>query len=183
MADALVAALSLALALLFWSGRAAVWHVYVIMSARALANSFHWPAMQASTSLLVPEEHLARIGGLNQTMSGVSGIVSPIIGALLLDVSPIHGIMGLDVVTALLAIGPLLAVSIPQPGRADGAAAPTLAALRADFAGGLRFIAGWPGLVLTLGLALTINLLANPAFALVPILVTQHLGGMRRGMA
>jgi hypothetical protein len=37
--------------------------------------------------------------------------------------------------------------------------------------------------VLTLGLALTINLLANPAFALVPILVTQHLGGMRRGMA
>jgi DHA3 family macrolide efflux protein-like MFS transporter len=65
-ADSLVAALSLALAVMFWQGQVVVWHVYLVMGARALANSFHWPAMQASTSLLVPEEHLTRISGLNK---------------------------------------------------------------------------------------------------------------------
>ncbi|MGD2143576.1 MAG: MFS transporter [Anaerolineae bacterium] len=54
VADGLVALASLWLAYLFWVGAMQIWHIYAIMLLRALSGSFHWPAMQASTSPMVP---------------------------------------------------------------------------------------------------------------------------------
>ncbi len=53
-ADALVALFIAGLAILFVTGQMQVWHVYLVMFLRAVAQSFHWPATQASTSLMVP---------------------------------------------------------------------------------------------------------------------------------
>ena len=51
-----------------------IWHIYALMFIRGLGSAFHWPAMQASTTLLVPEELLSRIAGLNQTLQGAANI-------------------------------------------------------------------------------------------------------------
>mgnify|MGYP002067949300 CR=1 FL=1 len=32
-----------------------IWHLYLVMFIRAVGGAFHWPAMQASTSLMVPK--------------------------------------------------------------------------------------------------------------------------------
>ena len=66
VADGLVALAALWLAYQFKIGTVQVWHVYAIMFVRSVAGSFHWPAMQASTSLMVPKEQLSRVAGLNQ---------------------------------------------------------------------------------------------------------------------
>jgi DHA3 family macrolide efflux protein-like MFS transporter len=42
---------------------------------------------------------------------------------------------------------------------------------------GLRYIVGWPGLVIMGFMAMAINFLLNPAIALLPILVTGHFRG------
>lgn len=42
---------------------------------------------------------------------------------------------------------------------------------------GLRYIAGWPGLLAILVMAMIINFVVNPAFSLMPLLVTDHSGG------
>jgi DHA3 family macrolide efflux protein-like MFS transporter len=123
VADGLIALVSAWLAYLFWTGAMRVEHVYVIMLARAIGGAFHWPAMQASTSLMVPDEHLSRVAGLNQTMQGAVSIVSPPLGALLLGILPLHFIMAIDVITAAFAIAPLFFVGIPQPPRRAGAVA------------------------------------------------------------
>jgi len=88
------------------------------MFVRAAGSAFHWPAMTASTPLVVPRERLPRVAGLNQASGGTVNIVSPPLGALLLSVLPIYGIMAIDVVTAAFAITPLLFIAIPQPPRA-----------------------------------------------------------------
>ncbi|NIV39165.1 MAG: MFS transporter, partial [Anaerolineae bacterium] len=85
VADTLIALASLWLAFLFWTGAIEVWHVYVIMVVRSVGGAFHWPAMQASTSLMVPKEHLSRVAGLNQAMKGALNIIGPPLGALLLE--------------------------------------------------------------------------------------------------
>ncbi|MGW8250874.1 MAG: MFS transporter, partial [Anaerolineales bacterium] len=46
-----------------------------------------------------------------------------------------------------------------------------------DFRLGLSYVLGWPGLVIIAVMAALINLLLNPAGALIPILVTQHFNG------
>jgi MFS transporter, DHA3 family, macrolide efflux protein len=155
-----------------------VWHVYVAMFLRAALGGFHWPAMQSSTSLMVPKEHLARVAGLNQTMMGVMNIISPPLGALLLSVLPLGKVLAVDVVTALLAVLPLLFVAIPQPERNASAAIPgaARASVWADLRAGLQYVAGWPGLLGILIMAMAINFVVNPAFSLMPILVTKHFG-------
>ncbi len=174
-ADGFVALVTAWLAYLFWSGSATMWHVYAAMLARALGGAFHWPSMQASTSLMVPKRHLSRVAGLNQTMQGALSIVAPPLGALLLSLLPLQEIMAIDLTTAALAIGPLFFVSIPQPKKATGAAQKS--SVWGDFRRGLRYVSGWPGLMIILVMAMVINFVVNPAFSLMPLLVTEHFGG------
>ncbi len=184
-ADGFIALATLGLAGLYAVGAMQVWHVYVIMALRSMGGSFHWPAMQASTSLMVPEKHLARVAGLNQTMQGALNIVSPPLGALLLNALPLHGIMLIDVGTALLAIVPLLFARVPQPPKRVEAV-PAQAgqpSLWSDVRVGLRYIWNWPGVMAMLVMATIINFLFNPAFSLMPILVTKHFGGQAMQLA
>lgn len=84
MADGLIALATLGLAGLFLAGAERVWMVYAVMFFRGAGGIFHWAAMQASTSLMVPEKHLSRVAGFNQTLRGAVKIVGPPAGALLL---------------------------------------------------------------------------------------------------
>lgn len=160
---------------LFWMGAIQLWHVYVITFVRALAGTFHFAAEQASLSLMVPHEQLARIAGLNQTIQGINMVVAPPLGALLLEMLALHGMMAIDVVTALLAIGLVFIITIPQPPATTPAHARP--SILADLWTGLRYIWQWPGLLLGLCLSALLNFLLNPAFSLLPILVTQHFHG------
>jgi DHA3 family macrolide efflux protein-like MFS transporter len=178
VADGLVALASLWLAYLFWIGNIQIWHVYVIMLVRAVGGSFHWPAMQASTSLMVPKQHLARVAGLNQAMNGALNVVGPPLGAILLELMPLQGVMMVDVGTALLAITPLLLVHVPQPQRQDMAVGKTgKPSIWSDMRGGLRYIKSWPGLMVLIGVAMVVKLALTPAFSLIPLLVSDHFQG------
>jgi MFS transporter, DHA3 family, macrolide efflux protein len=179
VADASVAAATVVLAYLFWSGAAQTWHVFAILFVRSLAGSFHWPAMMASTSLMVPKEHLTRIQGLNQALNGGLSIVSAPLGAFLLGVLPLQGVLAIDVVTAVFAITPLLFIHVPQPERqpnGDGNAT-SLASFWTDMREGFNYLRSWRGLLVMSGLAMIVKILLNPAFSLIPLLVTDHFGG------
>ena len=175
VADALIALATVAAAVLFALGLVQVWHVYVLILVRAAGGVFHWPAMSASTTLMVPEKHLARVAGLNQALFGVVGVTAPPLGALLLEILPLQGTLAIDVGTALVAIAPLLLVRIPQPHRAAEHRAKT--SVLADMREGFRYVWGWPGLVGMIVLALVVKIALTPAFSLIPLLVRQHFGG------
>jgi len=178
VADGGIALATLLLAALYALGLVQVWHIYALMLFRAAGSAFHWPAMQASTTLLVPERHLSRIAGLNETIAGLANIGAPPLGALLLELLPMQGILAIDVVTATIAIGPLVFVSIPQPEREEeltGGGA--VASVLRDVRGGFRFVWGWRGMTLIIIIAMLLNLVGTPALSLLPIMVTDHFGG------
>ncbi len=177
VADGLAAAASLVLAVLFLSGQVQIWHVLAILFIRSLMGAFHQAAMQASTSLMVPTEQLTRVAGLNSTLLGVINIISPIIGALLIPRLAIDTIVMLDVVSALPAILPLLFISVPQPPAQAGDKSSQQNSIWRDFTEGLRYVRGWSGLMLIIGMALVINLLIAPAMALLPLLIKQQFSG------
>ena len=68
ISDAVIALFALILALLFLTGNAQIWFLYVMALVRGTLGIFHWTAMQASTSLMVPEKQLSRVAGMNQTL-------------------------------------------------------------------------------------------------------------------
>jgi hypothetical protein len=120
LADSTITLFTFLLTLQFALNDVAIWHIYVVMFVRSLAGSFHGNAMSASTSLMVPVEHLTRIQGLNQMLNGGLNVVSAPLGALLLGILPIQGVLLIDVGTALLAILPLCFIQVPQPERLAG---------------------------------------------------------------
>jgi DHA3 family macrolide efflux protein-like MFS transporter len=108
-------------------------------------------------------------------------ILAAPLGALLLGFMPIQGVLAIDVTTALFAIVPLLFIPIPQPRdqlqgeTADISLSPS--SYGQDLKMGLQFVWGWKGLLAIMILSTLINLFLNPAFALLPLLVTDHFGG------
>jgi DHA3 family macrolide efflux protein-like MFS transporter len=178
VSDGSIAFFTLGLGVLFLLGREQIWQIYVIMFIRSLGGAFHWPTMQASTTLMAPDDQLSRIAGLNQTLQGAMSIVAPPVGAILLAAIPMYGIILIDVLTALIAIIPLFFIPIPQPEAAVHTQATSgVRAVFNDMLAGFRYVASWPGMLIILILAAVLNFLLNPAFSLMPLLVTKVFNG------
>ncbi|MBA7596222.1 Enterobactin exporter EntS [subsurface metagenome] len=172
-ADTGIAIVTVVLAFLYASGTVQIWHIYALMFIRSLGGAFHWTSMQASTSLMVPREQIARVAGLNQSVSGIASILAPPMGALLIEILPIQYVLGIDIVTAVFAIVPLLVIRVPQPPQQLSRAKTVLEDLR----GGLNYVIEWKGLMIIMVMSLTINLLISPAFSLLPLLITSYFKG------
>lgn len=183
IADSSVALTTILLAVLFASGIVEVWHIYVLMLVRSLGGAFHQPAFTASTTLMVPKEHLSRVQGFNQTLQGGLTIFSAPLGALLLEILPMQGVLAVDVFTALIAIGSILFIAIPQPERKQLAEGERPSTLWQDTRAGFSYVLTWPGLMVILVMATLLNLLLTPAFALLPLLVSKHFGGGAQELA
>ncbi|UCD45613.1 MAG: MFS transporter [Candidatus Bathyarchaeota archaeon] len=172
--DTLIALAVVVLAVLYAWDLVSVWHIYGLMFVRSVGGAFHWLAWQSSRNMLVPERHLSRVAGLDQSINGIAGFVAPPMGALLMGFLPIHMILALDVATAAMAIAPLLFIKIPQPpflhknGRSS---------VFASMKEGFNYIRAKTGVLLIVAMAMAINFILTPAFSLQPILVTNHFGG------
>ena len=175
-ADLTVAVATLVLVLLFASGSIQVWQIYIVLFIRAVAGGFHQSAFGASIVLLVPKEQLSRVQGFNQALYGGLNIISAPLGAFLLSVLPMQGILGIDVATALFAVAILLFIQIPQPEAKTQAPA----TFWQDFRAGFRYIITWRGLVILLGLVMVVNFFFSATEPLTPLLITNHFHGDAR---
>lgn len=176
-ADSAIALASLVLALLFALDLASVGAVLTMLFVRGIGGAFHTPAMMASTSLMVPEKHLTRIQGLNQTIHGGQLIITAPLGALLYSTLPMAGVMAVDVGTALIAIVPLLFIHVPRPRRSESETQVGIATTLNDVLAGFRYLRDRSGQMTLLGMSAVINLCMLPAFSLLPLLVVEQQGG------
>jgi MFS transporter, DHA3 family, macrolide efflux protein len=183
IADAISMACAMLLAYLFFIDQAQVWHAYALMFIRSCCGAFQNNAMQASTSLLVPQTQLARVAGLNQILRGGDNILAPVLGALLLVWLPLQGMLMVDVITALPAIAALMIFIIPQPVRDANSQQPATNNLFQDMREGFSFVVGWRGLFYIALMSMIINFLLTPTGALMPLLVTHHFNGQAADLA
>ncbi len=166
--------LTLALVVLFYTNTIQVWHIYVVMAGRGISGSFQMPALEASIPMIVPEKHLARANGLNMTLRGAMYIVAPPVGAFLIEALEMQWVLSVDIITAVIAIGFLIPLGIPQPPRTTLSVKPNVIG---DMVQGFRYVASSRGLLLILILFSVMSFFAAPGNSLLPIFVTDHLGG------
>ena len=179
VADGVIALATLVLIFLFAENRVTLLAVYAVLLIRSSGGAFHAPAESASISLMVPNEHLARIAGLNQTLNGTLNIIAPPLGALLIGFLPMQGVLLIDVITASIAIGILFFIQIPQPPRqlaqANGTAEKTSYAQ--DLREGWHYMTAWPGLLGVMIMAMALNFLLVPSASLIPLVVMREYHG------
>lgn len=127
LSDVLGGVVSAALLLLLWDeaqNLLAIWHIYVLMTLFSVAAALQWPAFTAATTLLVAKRHYGRASGLTQMGMAIAQVVSPLLGALLLQWVRMRGILLLDLASFGFAILTLLLLSIREPAREPATGAP-----------------------------------------------------------
>ena len=117
LADGFIALCTFIIAVLFYLDMADLWYIIILLALRSVGSAFHMPAMQASIPLLAPESELLRIAGINQSIQSVSTIAGPALGALAITHMDMEYVLLLDIIGALIAIGSLCLVKIPNPDR------------------------------------------------------------------
>jgi len=177
IADGAIALTTLGLVLLFAFDRIEIWHIFVVLFMRSLGGTFHWPAMQASTALMVPDQHLSRFAGLNQALRGGLNIIAPPLGALLMSLLQFYQVIAVDVITALIAITPLFFISIPQPRQSDAQTRVTPSSVMRDVVGGFNYVKHWRGMFILILTAAFLNFLLAPSGTLMPLMVTDVFHG------
>ncbi len=178
VADASIALVTAVLIYLFATDQIQVWHIYAAAMIRSLGGAFHQPAMASSTSLMVPNKHLARVAGANQTLQGLINIIAPPLGALLLELYSTQAVLMIDIVTAAIAILPLLFIPIPQPQKqvqADGSMRKT--SYLQDLREGFAYVVRWKGLLGLILLAMALNFLLIPTSSFLPLIITKIFNG------
>jgi len=117
LSDAGAALSTLILLILFYTGKAEIWHLYATSALAGAFGAFQYPAYAAVVTTMVPKEQYARANGMRAVVGSASGIAAPMLAGALLVVLDIHQIMLIDLATFGLAMLTLVMVFIPQPER------------------------------------------------------------------
>ena len=152
-----------------------VWHLYAASAVMGLFNAFQWPAYSAAITLMVPKSQYGRANGMWSLTEMGPGVLAPLLAGALLGVVGLTGIMLIDVVTFIFAIGSLLLVFIPQPPQTE-AGRESQGSILKQAAYGFRYIFKRPSL---LGLQLVFffaNLFAGLGFTVLAPMILARTG-------
>ncbi|MCB0114249.1 MAG: MFS transporter [Caldilineaceae bacterium] len=171
MASDLAAGLAtVAVLILYSTGNLEIWHLYVASAFASSFESFQFPAYSAAITTMVDKTQYARTSGMISMAEAGSGILAPALAGLLLVLIGINGVMLIDIVTFVFAVGSLLVVHIPQP-EPTATEENKPSSLWSDSLFGFRYIFQRPSLLGLQLVFLGVNLSSPLAFTLLPAFV------------
>jgi MFS transporter, DHA3 family, macrolide efflux protein len=158
--------------ILMWNGSLKIWELYGLMALSSAFESFQFPAFSSSITLLVEKKHFARTSAMMSLAEEGSRVLAPILAAALIVTVKLEGIILIDIISFLVAIGTLLLVPIPQPKQSE-AGLKARGGLLKEAGYGFRYIFSNPSL---LGLQINftvVNLLAMSTVLRTPMILAR----------
>jgi DHA3 family macrolide efflux protein-like MFS transporter len=104
LVDAIIALVTLAMALFFSVGIEWLGLLFVCMLVRGFGQGIQMPTVTSILPDIVPADQLVRVNGFNSTIQSLSTFASPMVAAALLSFFPVQILMYVDVVTAAIGI-------------------------------------------------------------------------------
>jgi DHA3 family macrolide efflux protein-like MFS transporter len=175
LSDLAAGSMTVVVLLLYATGHLQVWHLYVTGALAGAFEAFQWPAYSAAVTTILPKEQYARASGMMSLAEGASGVFAPLAGSILMGRIGIAGVMAIDIVTFIVAIGALLAVYIPQP-KATEAGRAGQGSLWKESLYGFRYILERSSLLGLQLVFLAINLTAAFGFTVLAPMILARTG-------
>lgn len=116
LSDALIAMATLMLAVLFPlipGGTPGLLSLVAISAIRSVGTGIQTPAVNAAIPQLVPEDKLMKFNGINSTIQSLVQFAAPAAAGAILSWGTLRAALMIDIATAIVGIGILLAVAIP----------------------------------------------------------------------
>ena len=174
LCDSFAAVTTVAVLLLLYSGRLALWHIYLVNLLSGAMNTLQQPASEVAVSVLAPAEQYQRVGGLRSLSNSLVTMLSPVLATALYGWGGLGPVILFDLGTFAAAFLTLaLFIRIPPVPRTD-APEPVLTAAKA----GLRYLWNHRGILDLMLFLAAINLTyAMYQTALPALLLSRPNGG------
>lgn len=91
-----------------------IWFILFLLLIKEIFQSFHTPTFFTVIPMMVPKNNLSQTNSLMSFLSSLVNIVAPIVAASLLVIFQIADILWIDIITFLVAVVPLLLITIPK---------------------------------------------------------------------
>lgn len=108
IADALAAAGTICILLLYITGRLEIWHIYLVNSMNGFMNTVQRPAADVAVTLLVPENRWQHAAALRSFSDSVQNILSPVCAMALYTFGGLEAVICFDLATFATAFAVLL---------------------------------------------------------------------------
>lgn len=168
---------ALSLGVLVVSGRAQVWHIFLLAALGGVINAFDLPGRQSFIASMVDRQDLSNALALNSSIFNAARVIGPAIAGVVVAV------IGEGPCFLLNAASFLAVLVCLQRMRLD--ARPASAESISTFgylAEGLRFAAGAPAIRGSLILIGIVSIVGMPYIVLMPVFAGEILGGGPRGL-
>ncbi len=166
---------TIAILVLYATGQLQIWHLFITSFITGTFQTFQWPAYSAAITLMLRKEHYGRANGMIELAGASSNVFAPILAGALLGVIGISGLLIIDIVTFVAAVGALLFVHVPQPARSE-AGEKAQGSIWKESVYGFRHIFARPSL---LGLQIVFllgNLFSNLGFTVMAPMILARTG-------
>ena len=134
-ADLVRSAAVAGVALLSHAGALGVWEVVTAAAVISVASAFFAPALSASLPAIVGGERLSEANSLSQLGGGITNVLGPACGALVLGFLGYSAVFGINAASFLVSAGLVAASRVPSRARQTGARG-----LTASVAQGIQYV-------------------------------------------
>ena len=175
LVDGLEAISTVGIIFLFVSGNINIWWILLLLTLRGVFQGFHDPAIQAIIPILVPQDKLKTVNSFHYISSGFTNLVGPLIGAGMIGlfgVENIGNILWIDAITFIIALLPIIFISIPSISKTDNE---NQGDFLVEFKEGVNYITKTDGLLSLLVAFTTANFCGIPIFTLLPLIIISPL--------
>jgi DHA3 family macrolide efflux protein-like MFS transporter len=159
------------LLMLFLTGTASMWHLYLVNAITGACLAFQAPAYSATITLMMEKGRYTRANAMMFTVRFLPTVFAPALAATALSVASIEAILLVDALSYLVAIGTVLLVVMPE---LPISASSEPSSFRQDLSFGFRYIARNRSLAGLETILFAINLFASIGYVLlIPFILAR----------
>lgn len=172
ISDAVIAVVTLLLAISFILGYKPLWLIFAVLAVRSFGTGIQTPTVNSIIPQLVPKEHLIRVNGINSTLSSLNILIAPAASGVLYAYFSIEKIFFVDVITAAIALTLMSMLKLTRLSSQNLEGKSTIKAIREGF----HYLKENPFIRYLIIFLIVMMILISPAAFMTPLMVSRSFG-------
>lgn len=172
ISDAVIALVTLLLAISFMLGYNPLWLLFAVLAVRSFGTGIQTPTVNAIIGQIVPKAHLLRVNGINSTINSLIMLLSPAVSGVLYAISSIEKIFFIDVITAAIGLAIMSVLKLAKLSNENLHGKSNISAI----AEGFRYLRNNPFASHLILFLIVMMILISPAAFMTPLMVSRSFG-------
>ncbi|TBL65741.1 MFS transporter [Hafnia alvei] len=172
ISDAVIALVTLLLAVAFILGYKPLWLIFAVLAVRSFGTGIQTPTVNAIIPQLVPKDRLIKINGINSTLSSLNMLIAPAASGVLYAYFSIEKIFFADVITAAIGLVFMSMLKIAKLTNSNLDGKSTIKVIGEGF----HYLRQNPFIIMMIMFLIIMMILISPAAFMTPLMVSRSFG-------